>query len=66
MCVCVPGVDEGLFGYFLKFFFIDETKPARRRVVAVVRSSGWHAAVVAAAGNWVVSSLFISPAERLA
>lgn len=27
---------------------------------------GWHAAVVAAAGNWVVTTLFISPAVRLA
>lgn len=27
---------------------------------------GWHAALVAAAGNWVVTTLFISPAGRLA
>lgn len=27
---------------------------------------GWHAAVVAAAGNWVVTALFISPVVRLA
>lgn len=27
---------------------------------------GWHAAVVAAAGNWVVTTLFISPVGRLA
>lgn len=26
----------------------------------------WQAAVVAAAGNWVVTALFISPAVRLA